>query len=313
MTKDNFQYKLKSASNSLIETARKHAWNSISENCLYILSEYNKNDSTLNSKEKKVKNLKKTPISLEEIIPSLEKIYDDLYEIDLIFFKSKSKFTIIEILYIRKSSFEKVYYETIKNNSPMLHCKVQLPPYLKQKEKKFDINWHLGGLRHQWNSFCWKYLINQKLHLVEGNKYQTKISKVIKNFPYEIFIPLILLVIGRFYGYFDQMILLSFLCLIVCFPRFYFTLEYLLEDSNKALFFREDDIIYIYKNETFQFQKKEIEKIEQIKFKRIFGIEFSKLSYYRISFKDQKVMLFTFFIIDLEELQSELNFPITEV
>lgn len=39
----------------------------------------------------------------------------------------------------------------------MLHCKISIPPYVKKdKIKKFDINWELGGLRYKWNMFRWK-------------------------------------------------------------------------------------------------------------------------------------------------------------
>ena len=41
----------------------------------------------------------------------------------------------------------------------MLHCKVTHPSYIKELpnstklEKKFDVNWELGGIRHEWKSF----------------------------------------------------------------------------------------------------------------------------------------------------------------
>lgn len=38
----------------------------------------------------------------------------------------------------------------------MLHCKVGLPNYRRNDTDKFDINWELGGIRHEWNSFLGK-------------------------------------------------------------------------------------------------------------------------------------------------------------
>ena len=42
----------------------------------------------------------------------------------------------------------------------MLHCKIAIPPYqnknIDNNKDKFDVNWELGGWRHQWNWFCWR-------------------------------------------------------------------------------------------------------------------------------------------------------------
>jgi hypothetical protein len=38
----------------------------------------------------------------------------------------------------------------------MLHCKVGLPHYRKNDNEKFDVNWELGGIRHEWNIFLGK-------------------------------------------------------------------------------------------------------------------------------------------------------------
>ncbi len=38
----------------------------------------------------------------------------------------------------------------------MLHCKIGLPNYRTNDTDKFDINWELGGIRHDWNSFLGK-------------------------------------------------------------------------------------------------------------------------------------------------------------
>ena len=51
----------------------------------------------------------------------------------------------------------------------MLHCKVSIPPYRAnkpnayKKERRFDINWELGGIKHEWNKLLWelRYLIEK--------------------------------------------------------------------------------------------------------------------------------------------------------
>ncbi len=87
-----------------------------------------------------------------------------MYDINLYIYKSKKESTIIEIQYYLKSSLESDFYKTVKNNESMLHSKIKLPNYRKNDTYKFDINWELGGIRHEWNSFIakiqfkiWKY------------------------------------------------------------------------------------------------------------------------------------------------------------
>ncbi|WP_221417975.1 hypothetical protein, partial [Fulvivirga kasyanovii] len=63
---------------------------------------------------------------------------------------------IIEVQYYLKSSLEKDYLEDVRNNDPMLHCKVAIPPYLTNNQHKFDINWQLGGIRYQWQLLWWR-------------------------------------------------------------------------------------------------------------------------------------------------------------
>ncbi len=99
--------------------------------------------------------IRKTTKSLKEITNELKDIYENLYDINLYIYKSERKRTIIEIQYYPKSSLPSDFYKKIKENSPMLHCKIRLP-YYSENDKKFDVNWELGGVRHQWNNFFWK-------------------------------------------------------------------------------------------------------------------------------------------------------------
>ena len=77
-------------------------------------------------------------------------------------YKSEKENTIIEIQYFPKSSLESDFYETIKYNEPMLHCKIGIPPYVNNKSEKCDVNWELGGMRHELNLFWWRMKFNWK-------------------------------------------------------------------------------------------------------------------------------------------------------
>ena len=158
--------------------AEKSCWNTISENTSYIISEI-KNDQ-LNFAEKRIErkkiNDKKNPKSLEKIASELKVIYENLYDINLHLYKSKKNESIIEIQYFPKSAHEPDFYETVKNNEPMLHSKIGIPNYRKNETDKFDVNWELGGIRHEWNNFLgkiryyiWKNKYNRKEKLRKNN------------------------------------------------------------------------------------------------------------------------------------------------
>lgn len=134
--------------------ARNSCWNKISDNTSYIISEI-KNDIS-NRTERKKTNDKKKPKILGKITTELKALYENLYDINLYIYKCNKDKTIIEIQYYPKSSLESDFYETVKNNDPMLHCKIRLPNYRRNDTDKFDANWELGGIRHEWNSFLGK-------------------------------------------------------------------------------------------------------------------------------------------------------------
>jgi len=71
--------------------------------------------------------------------------------------------TIIDIRYFLKSKLEIDYQPNVKEQEPMLHCKICVPPYLNNKEEKYDVNWELGGIRYNWKMFLWrsKYRLNK--------------------------------------------------------------------------------------------------------------------------------------------------------
>ncbi|WP_109301207.1 hypothetical protein [Aquimarina sp. AU474] len=146
MKRENLEQNLKEATSSLLEMAKNSCSNKISDNTSYLISEI-KNDE-LNApdkrKERKKENDKKISKSLEQISSELKDIYENLYDINLYIYKSEKDNTIIEIQYYPKSSLESEFYETVKNNEPMLHCKIGIPPDYNDKKEKFDVNWELN-------------------------------------------------------------------------------------------------------------------------------------------------------------------------
>lgn len=142
--------------------AKNSCWNKISDNVIYIISEI-KNDMPSRTERKK-ENDRKKPKSLILITVELKEIYDNLYDINLFIYKSEKESTIIEIQYFPKSAHPSNFYETIKHNAPMLHSKLAIPNYRKKDTDKIDVNWELGGIRHELNNICgkiryyiWKY------------------------------------------------------------------------------------------------------------------------------------------------------------
>jgi len=172
VTKNNLELHLKEATSTLLGMAKNSCWNKISDNTSYIISE-TKNDLLKRTERKKINNKKKTK-SLEQIKVELKDIYENLYDINLYIYKSKKDTTIIEIQYYPKSSLEPDFYENVKENEPMLHCKIRLPSYRKNDNEKFDANWELGGIRHEWNNFLGK--IRFKIY-----KYRHLKRKILKN------------------------------------------------------------------------------------------------------------------------------------
>ncbi len=165
MTKAELENKISDATSKLIDMATDTCWNQISRNCEYIMSEIDDSIGRNFFERRKIRkkiNDKKSSKSLSGIIDELTTLYDNLYDINLYIYKSLSNKTIIEIKYFLKTSHPKEFYLTIINNEPMLHCKVSKPRYITslpnstEREKKFDVNWELGGVRHEWNDLLFK-------------------------------------------------------------------------------------------------------------------------------------------------------------
>lgn len=175
-TKENLEHQLKEATVTLLEMVKNSCWNKISNNSHYILSEITINVINFKKQKKAQRklNAQKHPITLKEASNELKKIYGNLYDINLEVYQSKKNETLIEIRYLLKSSLNTDFLRTIKNNSPMFHSKVGIPPYVTNKTKKYDVNWHLNGVRHQLKLFWHNLKFQLKTFLNRRNRIKSK-------------------------------------------------------------------------------------------------------------------------------------------
>lgn len=151
MTINCMESEILQAVQRLPDMAKKLTGNNIADNYRFILSEINKNElkSYKRLRLRKKENDKKKPVTLQEIMPVLYAMYDNLYDINLMVYKSKKRLTIIEISYFPKSSLDEEFRKGVVDNPPMLHCKVAYPPWLDDDKAKFDINWEHKILRYK--------------------------------------------------------------------------------------------------------------------------------------------------------------------
>jgi len=161
MEKSSINQSIEELTQALLELVDETCWNNVSSNCKYILTKIDdETEARQTMLERKKQNDAKKPISLNELSAQLEAIFNDLYDINLFIYKSKKRLTIIEVKYYLKSSFfGTTHFDLVKDNTPMTHCKIKHPIYITSlygKPKKFDVNWELGGWRHQWNLFLLK-------------------------------------------------------------------------------------------------------------------------------------------------------------
>ncbi len=162
MNKATLNQDLNEATTKLLDLARNTCWNKISSNCEFILSEIKEDSDSNFYEERKLRRSEdkiKTPTSLTKAVDKLKDIYSNLYDINLYVFQSKKDKTIIEIRYFLKSKLDIEYQQKIKEQEPMLHCKIGIPPHHTKQEDKFDVNWELGGIRDKWRMFLWRISI----------------------------------------------------------------------------------------------------------------------------------------------------------
>ena len=174
MSPDTLQEEIKKAIPMLLNMARDLSWNKISDNCKFFLSEIIDVDSTAHQeRDRRLKeNSNKIHVPFSEIMPLLQRLYDDLYDINLFIYKSSKKLTIIDIRYYPKSSLDEGYGQEVINNPPMLHCKVAIPPWLSDRQEKFNINWE-----HNKRWILWKcYWQLKKLKIEEKKRKILKLN-----------------------------------------------------------------------------------------------------------------------------------------
>ncbi|MGG9963556.1 hypothetical protein [Ferruginibacter sp. SUN106] len=161
MISSTLQNEIEEAIPGLLELAREVTWNKISGHCKFIVSEIKNSEGNFHEQRRKRKkeNDLKIPLTLQELMPALQQLYENFYDINLYIYRVTKNLTIIDIRYYPKSSLELEYRQQVANNKPMLHCKVTIPAWVSDKKNKFDINWeHKEWLIH------WKlYWERQKL------------------------------------------------------------------------------------------------------------------------------------------------------
>ncbi|KRB56932.1 hypothetical protein [Flavobacterium sp. Root186] len=173
---NKIEEEIKNLTTQLLDLVNHYCWNDISKNLMFILSDISevKGENFFIQRLNKNKlNKNKILKSFNEAMAAVKEIYHLTYDINLYVYKSEKHQTIIDIRYFLKSQLDADYLKKVINNPPMLHCKITQPPYLKSDKNKFDVNWELGGLKHNWNMFWWK--LNYKLHkclapIVQSNK-----------------------------------------------------------------------------------------------------------------------------------------------
>ena len=159
MTSETLEKEIREAIPRLFETARSLTRNKICDNYKFILTEIKDTSENFHEQRRinKQVNDKKVPMLLTELIPTLNELYNNFYDINLHIYKATRNLTIIDFRYYPKSSLNQDFRAKVLDNPPMLHCKVSYPPWLSDKKEKFDINWeHYEGLnkvRLLWHKF----------------------------------------------------------------------------------------------------------------------------------------------------------------
>lgn len=161
MTAETIEEEIRAAIPKLMEMAKELTWNKFSDEYLFLLSTISDKhpDFIDRIKQHKRNNDRREPKKLQEVIPELVAIFNDLYDINLTIYIATKKVTIIEISYYAKSQLEEAYRKAISTQPPMIHCKVAQPPWLSDKKQPFDINWQHKVLQIRWKMFIHKKMI----------------------------------------------------------------------------------------------------------------------------------------------------------
>ncbi|AEV97452.1 hypothetical protein A4D02_35760 [Niastella koreensis] len=155
MTSNTLEKGIKEAVPKLLDLARELTGNDISDNCKFILTEIKDSSENFHVQRllRKKENDKKAPTTFSDLMPTLQNLYDNLYDINLHVYRAKKQLTIVDIRYYSKSSLDQEYRQKVLHVPPMLHCKVAQPPWLTDKKEKFDINWEHKQWLTNWKLF----------------------------------------------------------------------------------------------------------------------------------------------------------------
>ena len=162
MTPESLPIDLAQMVPQLLRMARELTWNTISDNCRFILTEIPNTPLDFHALRTyyKRQNEAKRPVFLESLVPVLQQLYPNLHDINLYIYKSTPQLTVIDIRYYPRTSLTEAYRQQVAANPPMLHAKVAHPPWLAlaTKTTKFDINWERRLVWARWKMFWLWYV-----------------------------------------------------------------------------------------------------------------------------------------------------------
>jgi hypothetical protein len=129
----------------LLALGRSLAWNTISDRCLFIVSEITDEPTNAHQRRRLTKCLNdaKQPLPLADLAPALHQLHGNLHDINLFIYRATREATVVDIRYYPRSSLTPAYRAQVATLPPMLHVKVATPPWLTQAQPlpKFNINW----------------------------------------------------------------------------------------------------------------------------------------------------------------------------
>jgi hypothetical protein len=166
MTSATLQNQIEEAIPVLLNIAKELTWNKFSDNYKFILTEIKNNEENFHIQRRlaKKENDLKIPVTLQELLPTLENLYDDFYDINLQIYKATKDLTTIDFRYYPRSSLDTDFRQKALHNQPMFHCKVSMPPWLTDKKEKFDINWEHREVLTKWKLFWTRLKLKNQKH-----------------------------------------------------------------------------------------------------------------------------------------------------
>jgi hypothetical protein len=151
MNNNDLIKQLRWSTNTLLELTRETCWNTLSNDCVYLITRISESDDREIKKKKLPRNTEL--LTLEELAVELEKLYPQIYDLCFFIYQAQKSRTIIELQYFPKSALDQEFLLKVKDQSSMIHYKIKIPPYWQDRTKPFDVNWELGGFRHHWYLF----------------------------------------------------------------------------------------------------------------------------------------------------------------